>query len=779
MCFYKRTVPLVSWFQGCGRGIKEMKLPHARPRSDIRAITELLYLIIVALYVLKQSFDGTMFYIPWPQNYEYILRIAACAVIFIRLGYTNAYSGSEWFICILTGTAFGFSWISTGYDFLLDIALLTAGAVGISHRKILKAGFWTVLYVLLLAMLGSFAGCIPDLIYHQTGASFRHSFGIVYSTDFAAHVMFLVLAGWVLYGGTCAPLFACCALGLAAYTYYYCQAKCSAIILVLCALSAMYVSLMERYSGKSRPLYRLSKGVDAMLTWVMPVCAVLIIGLTYLYDYNVAWKENLNLFLSHRLRLGKRAMDNYGIKWFGTAFDQLGYGGTTVWPSAYAYNFVDSSYVLILLRYGAASLLMLCARYIWMERKALRNGCRRLAFAAALVAVHSVIEHHLPEICYNLFLLLPFADCVQDAKTEQVRASKHFRIIIYAVALTAGGALALVLPGTVTYLKTIVGLLQWDAPENMLKFIGVVAVGLSAVCLILRILTRIIINAAGNKAGGRVLFTPKQLLALGVAFTLLLTEFLYFERTIGQGRQEYAHVLAADSSVIGEITASKETTDGLYIDVLPELYMREFDGIRHMVISAEGLAPRAGTTLITADEGELHTLIEAGYAYGTLPSGNAVYTNSGSAKKILEREGIALTGYYSKVKKVDLAKTALLNNLTLTERNTLRLDGYEKSLWHGLGVTVYSGTLRVEYRLRLMDCAISEGAVATIRISSDWGATVWNQMDIAMEDFDENKECSYVIDTNLAIDCSNMEFLLIVPDGVQMEIEEINYGKVG
>lgn len=757
-----------------------MKVLHARPRNDISAITELLYLIIVALYVMKQSFDGTLFYMPWPQNYEYILRIAACAVIFIRLGYTNAYSGSEWFICILTGTAFGFSWISTGYDFLLDIALLTAGAVGISYRKILKAGFWTVLYVLLLAMLGSFAGCIPDLVYRQAGAMIRHSFGIVYPTDFAAHVAFLVLAGWVLYGGTCAPLFACCALGLAVFTYYYCRAKCSVIILVLCALSMIYVSLTEKYSGKSRLLNLFSRWTDNALTWVMTACAVMIICLAYFYNNSNAWAEAFNRLLNNRLLLGRQAMNDYGITWFGTAFDQIGYGGGTVWSSTqiHNYNFVDSSYVLILVRYGAASLLALCARYVWMEKKALRNGCRRLAFAAALVAAHSVIEHHLPEICYNLFLILPFADFMQDAKTEQVRASKHFRIIIYAVALTAGGALALVLPGAVTYLKTIVGLLQWDAPENRLKFIGVVTVGLSAVCLILRILMRIIIDAAGNKSSGRVLFTAKQLLTLGFAFTLLLSEFLYFERTIRQGRQEYAHVLAADSSVIGEITASKETTDVLYIDVLPELYMREFDGIRHMVISAEGLAPRAGTTLITADEGELRTLLEAGYAYGTLPSGNAVYTNSGSARKILEREGIALTGYYSKEKNIDLAETALLNNVTLTERNTLRLDGYEKSLWHGLGVSLYCGTLRVEYKLRLLDCTVSEGAVAIVRISSDWGATVWNQMDIAMEDFDENKECSYVVYTNLVIDCSNMEFLLIVPDGVQMEIEEIKYQKI-
>ena len=93
-----------------------------------------------------------------------------------------------------------------------------------------------------------------------------------------------------------------------------------------------------------------------------------------------------------------RSISN-GIKLFGTAFDMVGYGSETVKRSGY--NFVDSSFCLILVRYGAAVLAAVLVVYFIVERKALRSGKRKLMVAFALISIHSIIEHH----CWNWHII--------------------------------------------------------------------------------------------------------------------------------------------------------------------------------------------------------------------------------------------------------------------------------------------------------------------------------------------------------------------------------------
>lgn len=747
-----------------------------RKKSCFIAISEMLYLTAASLYILKQSFSGTLFHIPWPENFEIIIRGAILAAAVIRLIYALMYARKKLLVGFLTCAMFCISWLSTGYIFLLDTALLIIGAVGMPYRKILKTGFWTGLYVLLLALLGSLVGCIPDRIY--ASEPLRHAFGIAYPTDFAAHVTFLVLIGWVLYGGR---RFMCpfiCSVLSAVFVLYYCQAKCSTIVLGLLAIGIPYYVLTEAFRERFKIVPLLTKLEDTLLPHVLPFCAVLMIGLTYFFNTeNIVWNR-INEILSSRLNLGHAAMDKYGVSLFGTAFEQTGYGGGTAWSFALEYNFVDSSYVLILIRYGLAVLLAVCIQYIWTERRALRNGHRKLALAAAFIAVHSMIEHHLPELAYNLFLLLPFASFApKRQETCEIHEKKDLSRRTYAVytAIAAGAAVIIMtFPLSVVYIKTIVDVLGLDNPKRHLLFMGAATLALSVAALFLYLFSKLA-AAFIHKAP----LPRKACIGLGALCPAIFIAVIQGELVIRHAQAEYRDFIEADRPAIEALLNGGKNGGRLYIDHIPEIYQREFNDIKGMVFPPESRARDKDTTMIVEDDGELLYPIEAGYVYGVLPSGHAVYTNSEAAEKILENTGIPLTTYYSRQQAVDLKEAALRNNLTLTKSGALLLDGYYNSLWHGSGSTIYHGMLRVEFRLRLVEYALSEGTAASVKISSDWGALTWNQADIALEDFDENGECTYIIDTNLTANCPNMEFLLIVPDGVKMEVLEIRYGKVG
>jgi hypothetical protein len=70
------------------------------------------------------------------------------------------------------------------------LCLMILGAAGKSFRRILT--IWLILATVLMAaaFFASQAGIIEDLVYKGN----RHSYGIVYCTDCAAHVLFLMIS---------------------------------------------------------------------------------------------------------------------------------------------------------------------------------------------------------------------------------------------------------------------------------------------------------------------------------------------------------------------------------------------------------------------------------------------------------------------------------------------------------------------------------------------------------------------------------------------------------
>ena len=134
----------------------------------------------------------------------------------------------------------------------------------------------------------------------------------------------------------------------------------------------------------------------------------MIICLSLWYNEDDEVLRKINSWISNRLYLAKSAFETYGIKPFGTAFDMIGGGKETIIRPGY--NFVDSSFCMILVRYGWIVLLAVFLIYFIVERKALKAGDRKLMVAFALISVHSAIEHHLLELAYNPLILLPLSN---------------------------------------------------------------------------------------------------------------------------------------------------------------------------------------------------------------------------------------------------------------------------------------------------------------------------------------------------------------------------------
>lgn len=751
-------------------------------------ITETMYLLVLGLYLLKSSFETTLFYLPWPKGYEAVVFILACGVVMLRVGRAQKYGGLCCLLCVGIGIVFKLSWQHTEYNylFLLYIPLFIIGAMGIEYKKILKVSFLINFATLAAAFIGSCLGVVGDLVY-EIDSSHRHSFGIMYTTDFAARVFYLLLAGWVLYEGVPAVVNLFVAMFSAWFVYRYCQAKCGEIILLLLTLCILY-EYITRKAGRQEWLP--IRIIDSLCVWCAPICAAGIICLSLFYEEKVAWMSNLDGILTQRLSLSHKAMNQYGFTLFGTAFAQEGNGGTTAYN--FFYNFIDSSYILILLRYGAIVFAMFMMLYVYQGRLALREGRRRLLLAGALVAVHSAIEHHMPELNYNIFIALPLASFRLPSREKEevstgMERKTRLRMILAMVPVTV--LLLLLAPSMVGYMRTLVHLLEYHEYINGIQFI-LWSLAVSIVVYVFLRNVRIILfcpsrrgrglrGTAGlaifRNAAGLAMF--RNVAGLIIPAVVILAVFLASKGVMRDGMAEYETAIQNEKKLLESVIESSHEELSFYMSDVPWLYQKEIKGVTDRFLPVEACETEENVVLVTPIETELNHLLRAGYLFGSLSSVHGIYTNSQDAVNKLRAMGIEMSDYYNVYRPIDMEALAEANDLEMNEDGSLFLSGKEKSIYFGPRVPLSKGRYQITFDVQLERADSYE--LAEARVTSDNGRTWWEGKEVTWADFDDGGHGVIQFDINFWCDVNNAEFLLLAEDQIEMFVNDIECRKVG
>lgn len=731
---------------------------------------ESLYLTVLGLYLLKLSFDTTLFYVPWPRDYEWILFIVTCGVAMLKVGYSEKYQGARWLFCVLMGIAFGLSWWHTQFQylFLLYIPVLIAGAIDINYKKILKVSFWINFSTLFLAFFGSCTGVIEDLVY-EGGGKYRHAFGIAYPTDFAARLFYLLVIFWVLYDKVSPVVTMALAVTFSWFGYYYCNAKCSTITLICFLLAIAYYYLAERatLNGKKAVLVNV---IDRLMVWSVPVFAAVMLCLTAKFDKDIFWLNRMDSLLTNRLSLGHRGIENYGFSLFGTAFEQIGGGGTVA--QRIGYNFIDSTYILTALRYGIIVLGAFLAINVVLGGKALARHNRRLLIALAVIGLHSIVEHHMPEINYDIFMILPFT-AIGDARTEKKKSAESRqafkRILVAAVVMAIGLA---VLPLAVGTVRTLVTLLRLYHSEKHIYFIAVVIGAAFLLYLFVKSIVRLI-----DKAEARS-FKAYEPWIVAMVFVIFAAVTVKANMIITNGIKEYSVTLAEETDILKKL--SEECKDvKVYVDDVPEVYDRQFGSIADRILPVETCTVEKNIVVIAPKEKELSNLLSAGYYFGEVSNTHAIYTNDEKVVGLLEDNGVGMAPFYSVVQKVDMAAMAEANGLEKTEDGGLLLQGSQKSIIHGPWISLYKGPVQVNFEVQLINDVDQQTSIGTIEIASDSGMRTWCTREVIKEDLDNTGYGTIICEAPFYFNVDNVEFLLFANDGVELEVKNITFYRTG
>ena len=145
-----------------------------------------------------------------------------------------------------------------------------------------------------------------------------------------------------------------------------------------------------------------------VLAYAPVLFAGLFMIMAHMYNPDKVFWIRLDAALSERLKNSSRGIQEYGYKLFGQQIQEAGWGRSVAERTDYF--FLDDSYIRIALEYGLIIFIVILCLYVFLSRKALKEGRVIMVIAIFMVAVHCFMEQHLLEVAYNPFFLLLFAD---------------------------------------------------------------------------------------------------------------------------------------------------------------------------------------------------------------------------------------------------------------------------------------------------------------------------------------------------------------------------------
>lgn len=707
---------------------KKLGLPAWRDKALV--VTEYLYLFLSALYLAALALNTTELPLRFPSHVKIFTVIFLLYTVLIR-SICQLKNRMLWF----SAAAGGLLCLVWNFNYFSAVALLMIGAVGIPYRKITKAYLIGVGTVILTAVLVCLSGGCVNIAYPRNGGV-RSSWGIIYPTDYAAIILFLLLSLWVCWDKL--PDWAALLLAGTALVnaWLIAESNTSCYTSILFLLTIIYLVFERTVIQRGGKLRWMKTTVDILLTAAFPVFGAIMFLAMYCFERGMRIGIRANTFLHSRVQLSVNAWKEIGMTLFGQRYRQVGFGGSTFAPLDY--NFIDSSYPRILMLYGIAAFLLVGTLWVLFTHRAIKAGERRLAFALAIIAFHSLSEHHLIEVNYDIFLILTFARLgvspapgVQPEAQTDDRLERVQTVLVVLIAAVWAVASPLWLSWTRVWVLSVSGRPNEEA-ELVLGGLLLCVVILSSLLFLSRWTASMLLRRKPSK----------KLWALSIAAVGMLVVTAVILQTALHGQlAERNALLEEDRQAVDVLLRSKSGT--LFAEQENELYRRKYGGFSRSVFDGEDLARLKSTSVILDEKYNSNVFFRNGFSYARLSDAHGVYTNDAAVIDALRDGGYAVTDYcYAK-------HTVNLTNRDTNTGEAVHLGGegeakaFSSSLDPSLDnqINLYSGRYTASWRLRINPAPYTEDyEVCQIRISAYGGERVLRDLVVYRSWFDDSGE---------------------------------------
>ncbi|QEA52670.1 hypothetical protein [Loigolactobacillus coryniformis] len=363
-----------------------------------QVIADIFFILSFMIWQLIVLYSQTTYYSSFIDG-EYLqyVRLICLAIAIISEVIRNKFDMS--IVAALVILFFvGIIYVRTGNSgLLLDIFVFIYCVRRIAFKKIIFASIVVQSLVILTTILGAKLAVIPNTISIQ-GNTIRFGLGFQYTT-YPSQLYFYLVLMIVYIRKQAISFFEIVVLFFLNYIIFHYTHTRNPFLLV--SLTLIVILISKRFGI----LDFKSRLIQFFLKYTFIIFAILTTTLVYLYSNNPLF-HFLNQLFSNRISLGHDGLINYGIPLFGQKIELYGMAVYEMIGTLAQYNYIDSSYIQILVVYGLIFFLFLMAGFTNISKKAVESNKNILSFILFVISIHSMLDPQLIFLWYNPFLMI-------------------------------------------------------------------------------------------------------------------------------------------------------------------------------------------------------------------------------------------------------------------------------------------------------------------------------------------------------------------------------------
>lgn len=746
--------------------------------QGLKSLVDWAFLLLTGIYILCQCIYNSTYVLPaytFPDRNWFLFLFYLCVIVVLA----RTLLSGEWkkrlpaagIIAVIYFLSY-----RTGRElFLLMIPVLTVGAMGMDYRRVLKVYVIAVGSFLAVTVLCAFTGVILNIVHYRDG-HLRSSWGIAYETDFASLVLFFVLILWIAWEKV--PDVAIIAAALLSFVISYVIAESRTS--ELGSLFLLFFVLLYLASGwmiQKKTIARESESILAKAFHLLLIISFIVFAIVFfvaLAAFARGGEIGLRLdgILSNRLVQTLEVYQDQGIHAFGSSYSPVGRGGSAVQPDII--YFIDSSYPLILIRYGWVLFVAVAGLWTWMGLRADRAGQTKLLYGMTVVAFHAVSEHHFLDVQYNFLLILPFAalTCTEGEKKERNEgewASGRLPAIITTLVVLI--CIYCAAPAWLSRLRTVFYIWGTSPISRKLRDIGwIVLISLSISGLLLGSW----MLASRMKHHER--HTGKMILLPALCIVIMAGMGVVDSQVIRSAEESLAETIGTERETLKTMIAS--ASGRVYVENEPELYRRQLPEVGRTIWHGDDLARLKNASVVVSNAEDRQRFTDMGFLFTQISSGHGVYSNDSSVIDAMTEKGYQWTDYDAVERIIDLQKMADLNGFQLSDTGSILLkDG--DALRAGPFLDLYRGEYEVDFCLKAVSEQIEQGSpVCMLRICDYYGENVYAEENIDSSKFLNGVECRTTL-RFFTMSSRSLRFQVIPSENMALEVTGICYRKTG
>lgn len=415
---------------------KKIKIIFKSAKKTLRITADFLYAVMFIVLTVYGFLNTTQFDMSWvkllefAEGWNHILYVAFFSpqvilipVIIMQYLCSDNYDWKEYVLATVICCLVCYAFKQNKESDLLGYILLIIGARNFSFRRLMYVYFVVIFGLVVWTIAGSQMGWLENLIY----AGDAGAFGFIYTTDCAAHILFLTLCYWCIRRENIHYIELAIFFAIGVFVWVGCKARFSTVLLFLLTCFAYSYKVLKKKMGKDNWNHFMSGIPSAILAMIPLLCSLGIHLLSIIYSDKSGWMKVLNSVVSSRLSITKRAVDVYGFSLYGSHIPMIGNGGGTEREINYFY--IDSAFMQISLLYGLLALGIILLLFLLVCMKARKDGNWVLLAILAVVSLHGIFEHHAFELSYSPFLFAVFAELrpsgISIRKRDKLEAGKE------------------------------------------------------------------------------------------------------------------------------------------------------------------------------------------------------------------------------------------------------------------------------------------------------------------------------------------------------------------